>query len=213
VFNYLYYFFLALNNYANFKGRTSSQAWWMALWTGILSSQIISLAIQYFAFPQNSFLFYDSATQFIPLWNSFGLVCVIPFLSMSVRRFHDIGNGISGWWFLVALCLFFVFFLALIAALVIKGYFWLYLIVVLILIVPIFEILSLVYKNGSTKTNRFGPPANDLMPSNYQFVFTKNLKRCAIAFSILFIAIFVWDWLVVYEKVLPMNEIIQRFGK
>jgi uncharacterized membrane protein YhaH (DUF805 family) len=171
------------------------------------------LGIQFFAFHQYRASNYDSVTQFIPLWYSFAFVCFIPFLSISVRRLHDVGNGLSGWWLLGALLLCSLFFFFFIALFAVKSLLWLFLIIALVLLVLFLEIAFRFYQSGSTQSNRFGPPANDLMPSNYQFVFTKNLKRCAIAFIILFIAIFIWDWVVVYEKVLPLTELMKLLGK
>jgi uncharacterized membrane protein YhaH (DUF805 family) len=76
-------------NYFNFKERASrSEYWWAALVNGIISlvlniTYVVSTTIPFSAF----------------LAMLFGLVIVIPSLSLTVRRLHDTNK--SGWFFLI----------------------------------------------------------------------------------------------------------------
>ena len=73
---------LFFRNYANFKGRSRRSEYWFAyLFTSLLSFAVGAIAPD--------------------LLSLASLVILIPSVSLSVRRLHDIGK--SGWWYLIGL--------------------------------------------------------------------------------------------------------------
>ena len=71
---------LFFSNYGNFSGRARrSEYWWASVFTGIVSGIL---------------------TYVLPMLSGiWGLVILVPSLSISIRRLHDIGK--SGWWYLM----------------------------------------------------------------------------------------------------------------
>ena len=90
---FLFYINRCFSNYANFDGTASrSEFWYFYLFTSIIGA--ITLGIDYYFFTElvDKFgigLMSSIATLFI----------VVPQLSVSSRRLHDIGK--SGWWILI----------------------------------------------------------------------------------------------------------------
>ena len=82
-----------MNNYTNFEGRASrSEYWWFALFNLIVN--IVTFVIDS---TLGTMITYDMGyVGFIAL-----LALLLPFLSVSVRRLHDLGK--SGWWLLIAI--------------------------------------------------------------------------------------------------------------
>ena len=84
---------LFFKNYLNFSGRSGPSAyWWYLLWSlifTILFAQIDSLALDI------------SAEDLFSLSSAFALITLIPSISLSFRRLHDIDK--SGWWLLISL--------------------------------------------------------------------------------------------------------------
>ena len=84
---------LFFKNYLNFSGRSGPSAyWWYLLWSlifTILFAQIDSLALDI------------SAEDLFSLSSAFALITLIPSISLSLRRLHDIDK--SGWWLLISL--------------------------------------------------------------------------------------------------------------
>ena len=79
-----------LGNYVTFSGRASrSEYWYWALFLFIIS--ILAMAIDLTVFP-------ESGLNPVGMVVSLGLL--LPNISVSVRRLHDIGR--TGWWFLIA---------------------------------------------------------------------------------------------------------------
>ena len=73
---------LFYSNFTNFSGRSSRSAyWWWVLWCFILT-----LLVEYIS--------YEAGV----VWS---LATLIPSVSLSCRRLHDIGK--SGWWQLIAI--------------------------------------------------------------------------------------------------------------
>lgn len=95
---------LFFKNYANFSGRASrSMFWWVYLFLVIVYA--ICLFIMYSVNETLGYILYVLA----------GLIFIIPTLSLSVRRMHDLGKGggwifislvplIGGIWYLVLCC-------------------------------------------------------------------------------------------------------------
>jgi uncharacterized membrane protein YhaH (DUF805 family) len=79
------YFIDALKKYADFKGRARRKEYWMF----VLIYSIIIIALSLID------------TFFGTVWLSpiFSLALIIPSISISARRLHDIGR--SGWWQLI----------------------------------------------------------------------------------------------------------------
>ncbi len=86
---------LGLKNYVNFQGRSSRGAYWY--WSLAL------LLLSFGAALLDMMLFYDMfmATDGSgPIGLFLSVATIIPGISLSVRRLHDIGR--SGWWNLIA---------------------------------------------------------------------------------------------------------------
>lgn len=80
------YFFAALHSYADFSGRTTRQEYWMF----VLYYTIIFVALLVAS------LLIRILVLMLPV---FLLALLIPNISITTRRLHDI--GLSGWWQLV----------------------------------------------------------------------------------------------------------------
>jgi uncharacterized membrane protein YhaH (DUF805 family) len=79
------------NNYFDFSGRARRSAYWyFVLFLFIVGLVTALLDIVLFA-----------AKDIGPLNGVFSLATIVPSISVSVRRLHDIGR--SGWWVLLAL--------------------------------------------------------------------------------------------------------------
>jgi uncharacterized membrane protein YhaH (DUF805 family) len=137
------------------------------------------------------------------------LLFLIPLFSMKVRRFHDVGKGVSGWWLVALIILMFIFFVV-IALMFFAAMFsehlpaWylpLIYIVLILAFTPFLLVLVIESLKGSPTSNRFGSPADDSKPSDYKFVFTSKLKKCLVAFIIFFMGFLIIDWaLDAYKK-------------
>ncbi len=109
--------------YTNFSDRASrSEFWLFTLFTAIVSSMLAFLDP---LIAGESFVDYDAT--FPPLSNIFFVAILIPAISVSVRRLHDVNR--SGWWLLIELTI----------------------------IGILFPILYWCCKKGDEGENRFGP--------------------------------------------------------
>ena len=87
-----------MQNYANFNGRASrSEYWWFCLFAAFLYIPAIMIdnlsgLVIIESIP-------DSGIGLGPLYLLYVLGMLLPILSLSVRRLHDIGR--SGWWYLI----------------------------------------------------------------------------------------------------------------
>jgi uncharacterized membrane protein YhaH (DUF805 family) len=89
---FLFYINRCLSNYANFDGVASrSEFWYFYLFTLIVG--LITLGIDYYFFNE-LFEKYGGIASIIA-----SLFLVVPSLSVSSRRLHDIGK--SGWWIMI----------------------------------------------------------------------------------------------------------------
>ena len=80
-------------NYFEFSGRSSAGAYWyFALWSFLL---VILFAVMDLTF--------DLVDKYLNFSNLFSLVTLLPGISLSVRRLHDINR--SGWWLLLSITL------------------------------------------------------------------------------------------------------------
>lgn len=94
-------------NYFNFKGRTSrAEFWWAALGIFLLSFIVYFIAGLIFGIPdQNTTIESTEALKayfsngFVIISIILALLLIIPSISISVRRLHDINK--SGWWYLI----------------------------------------------------------------------------------------------------------------
>jgi len=109
--------------YTNFSDRASRSEFWLFT----LFNAIVSLMLMFLdpLIAGESFLDYDEI--FPPLSTIFLLAIIIPAISVSVRRLHDVNR--SGWWFLIELTI----------------------------IGVLFPILYWCCKKGDEGENRFGP--------------------------------------------------------
>ena len=104
------YFILAFKNWNKFNGRANqAEYWYFTLFYFIIS---IILSVVDF-----SLLGYDpmDATSMGVLSGLFNIVCIIPSLSVTVRRLHDVNK--SGWnmlWALTIIGAFYVLYLEII---------------------------------------------------------------------------------------------------
>ena len=89
----------AFRKYFDFSGRASrSEFWWFFLFCILLYMLAFSLTINYIGQPDES---NPEAFLSKALTSWFGIafiVTLIPSISVSVRRFHDI--NMSGWWYI-----------------------------------------------------------------------------------------------------------------
>ena len=82
-----------MNNYANLNGRASrSEYWWFVLFNFIVN--IVTFVID---LTLGSMITYDMGYVGLIAF----LALLLPSISVSVRRLHDIGK--SGWWILLAI--------------------------------------------------------------------------------------------------------------
>ena len=81
------FFVAAFNQYADFKGRTSRQGYWMFMLFYFIFYIVLAVA--------------DSLLGTVFLAGIFTLVLMVPSISISARRLHDTGR--SGWWQLISL--------------------------------------------------------------------------------------------------------------
>ena len=79
----------AFSHYADFSGRTSREQYWWFTTAVVLTSLILSLA--------HIATRFSVFTEILSL--IFNLGILIPGISISVRRLHDINK--SGWWLLI----------------------------------------------------------------------------------------------------------------
>lgn len=83
--------------YTNFSGRASrSEFWLFCLFTIVVGLILMFLDPLIAGVP---FMDYDEV--FPPLGNIWSIATTIPFLSVNVRRLHDVNK--SGWWLLIEL--------------------------------------------------------------------------------------------------------------
>ena len=104
------YFILAFKNWNKFKGRANQAEYWYF----VLFSFIIGIILNIIDF---TLLGYDpmDATSIGVLSGIFNLVCIIPSISVTVRRLHDVNK--SGWnilWSLTIIGVFYVLYLEII---------------------------------------------------------------------------------------------------
>ena len=98
-------------NFANFKGRSRRQEFWMfVLFSSLISLICLIIDVQIFGFAIEN--------QFAPLSLICTLVHAIPSLAVTARRYHDVGY--SGHFISTSILLTFVFLIGLIWAFVIS---------------------------------------------------------------------------------------------
>ena len=138
---------LAFFNYFNFSGRaTRSEFWWFFLFCILLYLLALSLSIDdlQLLFSENSNENLDSseiALAFLTSWFGIAiLITLIPQVTLSVRRFHDL--DMSGWWY---------FFLQIVPSLL-PNYF----VFEFISLFALFLFVYFMVQRGG-EDNRFGP--------------------------------------------------------
>ena len=104
------YFILAFKNWNKFSGRANQAEYWYFTLFYLILSIILSVV-------DFSLLGYDpmDATSMGVLSGLFNIVCIIPSLSVTVRRLHDVNK--SGWnmlWVLTIIGVFYVLYLEII---------------------------------------------------------------------------------------------------
>ena len=98
-------------NYANFKGRSRRQEFWMfVLFSSLISLICLIIDVQIFGFSIDD--------QLSPLYMICTLVHLIPSLAVTVRRYHDVGY--SGHFISTSILLTLVFLIGLIWAFVLS---------------------------------------------------------------------------------------------
>lgn len=76
----------AFKNYINFEGRASRSEYWFFFLFNVIAA-VICIGLTF------------AASWMINLYYLFVLAVIIPTLSVSIRRLHDIGK--TGWWYLI----------------------------------------------------------------------------------------------------------------
>ena len=140
------FFYTTFKKYFNFKGRASRAEfiWWHIYL--IVISLLLGMALSNFL----------TNKQFEAFSSIYGLLMLIPNISLTVRRLHDSGN--SGW--LLLICFVLWFLLA-----VIGNIFFAYLLSTVISYISIVPIIYLYYlilfKAGDNESNKYGILDND----------------------------------------------------
>lgn len=89
----------AFRKYVVFSGRAArSEYWWFFLFAMIGSIVAGILDLVLFGSSVTTETSYSATTAFTPLNTLFSLAILLPSLSISVRRFHDLDR--TGWWLL-----------------------------------------------------------------------------------------------------------------
>ena len=81
-------YFEPWKKYATFSGRSRRSEFWI-FWLGTFVISIVLQALTRLAAP------------LMIVYIIFGLAVIIPYISVTVRRLHDIGR--SGWWYFIGL--------------------------------------------------------------------------------------------------------------
>ena len=85
------WFLLPFKKYADFSGRSRRKEYWMFYLFNIIIFFVLYLMIVL-----------DKAKEFdISLFYVYGILIIIPFIAVTVRRLHDVGK--SGWFALICL--------------------------------------------------------------------------------------------------------------
>jgi len=140
------FFYTTFKKYFNFKGRASRAEfiWWHIYL--IVISLLLGMALSNFL----------TNKQFEAFSSIYGLLMLIPNISLTVRRLHDSSN--SGW--LLLICFVLWFLLA-----VIGNIFFAYLLSTVISYISIVPIIYLYYlilfKAGDNESNKYGILDND----------------------------------------------------
>ncbi|WP_375174899.1 DUF805 domain-containing protein [Pseudooceanicola sp.] len=95
-----------LRKYVTFSGRaTRPEFWWFVLFFFLVI--VIGGVIDLVLFGESTTAVTDtgasvgSETDFTPFTTIFGLLILLPYISVAVRRLHDTGR--SGWWYWLGL--------------------------------------------------------------------------------------------------------------
>ena len=141
------FFYTTFKKYFNFKGRASRAEfiWWHIYL--IVISLLLGIALSNFL----------TNKQFEAFSSIYGLLMLIPNLSLTVRRLHDSGN--SGW--LLLIC-FVLFLLAAMGNIFFAFAYLLGSVISYISIVPLIYLYYLIlFKAGDNESNKYGMPDND----------------------------------------------------
>jgi len=85
----------------DFSGKTSRYEYWMALFTHILLSFILMIAILIFLAAALDLPTEEGLRWFEIMWSLYGITWIVPFLAMSVRRIRDAGFHKKNAWALL----------------------------------------------------------------------------------------------------------------
>ena len=89
-------FMTVLRRWSDFAGRSSRREYWMYTLVLVLISFVLGIL--------DAMIWGEAAlSQLFTFGNVFSLATLVPSLSVSVRRLHDIDK--SGWWLLITLSL------------------------------------------------------------------------------------------------------------
>ncbi len=87
---------LALRRYLDFKGRSRRREYWMFM---VLCLIVIASAGIAMIAVAGSFQTQDQMATKFTIWAGFAILpLLIPLITVTIRRLHDL--GLSGWWFL-----------------------------------------------------------------------------------------------------------------
>ena len=86
-------FLTVLRRWSDFAGRSTRREYWMYTLVLIIISFVLGIL-------DGIILGEAALSQILTFGNVFSLVTLVPSISVSVRRLHDIDR--SGWWFLLA---------------------------------------------------------------------------------------------------------------
>ncbi len=95
-----------LGKYVTFSGRARrSELWWFVLFTYIVGLCFFVIDLSLFGeattVTTDTSASISSETQFAPFSTIFWLAALLPYISVSVRRLHDLDR--TGWWYWIGL--------------------------------------------------------------------------------------------------------------
>jgi len=94
------YYIKAIKNYAVFSGRATRMEFWMFMLFNLLIALALGFVVVFaLIFAGYSDADIDFAADIVS--TVYNLFILLPFISISVRRLHDMGK--SGWWYLIGL--------------------------------------------------------------------------------------------------------------
>ena len=82
----------------DFSGRTGRSDYWLAILTHIFYSFVLMISASIFFVAVLHLTVEEAIRVFEIFWSIYGIIWIVPFLSMTVRRFRDAGYNRKNFW-------------------------------------------------------------------------------------------------------------------